>query len=1664
MNLRTAGMKAGLACLLLVSACRATAGSTTLLRTASKTSPECGPVQTYAGKIDPVISSVRPATSITVVLLMDSLSPAEIESVKKDLLGLYTSLHGHAYRLGVLRNGALGIAGPFANRAQLKSALNEVMGGSDSSAATASVASAALLDNLYASVGQLGADWSRVLLIGELPPLEASARAYASGLLLRAFGSAHLQVSWYAFSGGDDGWRPLFLATGGTEIRGALSDFSHAVNDVSQFYFQVDWTPPAPSSGFVVSRSILSDLQGQVLRETPDVAALASTALPSIELYATMRAKASEAAQLLAHEPMTEASAQSIRDDLQTALEINPRDPELLLTAAGFYERVKDYAAAVRQRAALTEVQPFDATGFAALGHTLVLASDFDVAETPLQRATGLSLHTPQMAEDFARIRLAHNDDKAALPYLVEALSADPKRQDLWFDQAQAAERLKDSSLAINSFEQALALGGTHPAEGASLARLYVATSQKAKASQLARQIVAALPPTLDARVQFADRLDELQLTPEALSAWRRVLEVQASSGRAHLRVAQLLLGSGDTAAAEQAANIGLTAVPKFAPLYIVKADALEKAGRLYQARKALEEGAANARDVGLLSRLAFTEDTYGGLAADAYAQLVETLEPLSPERVNAIERGLAVSVRDDDLKHVESFTAMLESAGRHQSPSQNGLQGQTENVTLIPGGLDALAFSAHAKEGVPAERFLVEYCRTLIERVPEQPTATSKRYVEEIQEHFRRIAALEVFGKRDGNRVVVTLSVNGKDAHRVTEKALGLLGMKLHISKGTVELDRGEKKDQAKKQETVSALAIDEVGLQEALKAGKPYAMEITDEWTPVYPSEKVWREAFYSKENEPGGIATAMLRLPKMARLYVGMSYLDRKASSELLSAIDLATLEQRYADLIYVYAAALAIQDGHTVVPGGRNAEGIWASLAGASPAQPGAFFRSLLEQNKGKLLAFFFALSQLDRQHQEFFTANQSRTTQFYKFFAESEEARRGVSAPGYDSAFAQFLRSVPLDSEGHVDFPGSSEVWTVAKGHSSGGTQMARMMRKVSKAAAPDIEDELLLHLAQTRYRENLFRHTELENFLAVARIDLHRAKPLDEPSALLLAQNYTDFSPTYAYLTEITGLSYSDYLQFFAALERLRTHSVLDANLQLGQFHSLIEWICLLRRRHVIDDNGAAKLFKYVCDRFYAADSSPDYTVASLVSARAILEYCNSAGKNASADEKILGCLLGSNDKLENRRRIEFLRTLDLQKVPSLDSIFAIYDGLTKVKTQGGAELVTIKKNIEAFPLVELPKGMKVESKEKESIVRYEPALAQKAAAELDQKLSKKKPNTKDIEKNSQELLGELQPQVTLALAGKVYAYFLRSSDLVVSEDPLLLRKHHYFDFDSAMGRKQLLTESTFNQSSQGIGSYFIGGFAQFALAAGQATGVGWKTGGPGGKESVAAQVAAIRSAVWERLDESDQRLVSLRITMAREWIYMSASHGEAFHALSEDTMGVLSLSRRADLLNGIEARNWGRVWESVTLPDLFRLGGKYLGRFKTDLWTSPVTIALRSMAAANDGSRLNILGAIPYHSFGCNHPHLVADAPYEEYERQMFPEELAERSAEFKLFLAFQADKLGVDPSGLSDVAETLASKAFRSTQMMDSKDWRSLLAGFGSIMPKDVKQALEQ
>jgi hypothetical protein len=307
----------------------------------------------------------------------------------------------------------------------------------------------------------------------------------------------------------------------------------------------------------------------------------------------------------------------------------------------------------------------------------------------------------------------------------------------------------------------------------------------------------------------------------------------------------------------------------------------------------------------------------------------------------------------------------------------------------------------------------------------------------------------------------------------------------------------------------------------------------------------------------------------------------------------------------------------------------------------------------------------------------------------------------------------------------------------------------------------------------------------------------------------------------------------------------------------------------------------------------------------------------------------------------------------------------------------------------------------------------FQPRRLTEIVKQFREKTARKNVKLPDLEKLSTEYLAAIDVPTRWALAGIVYAYFLRPDDLLVSEDPLLLRKHQFVSLNPASGSTIVFEASKVQQSSEKAGSNFLGGFANFADAAGYAAAKSAKLGGDNGELIAGKQIGAIRSTAWERLQDGDLRLFGLRLAVAREWVARAASQPELAESLGDAAFGLLSLTRRAELLGALADGNWPAVWNLLTLSDLYFLSDRYLARYPKDPWTSAATQALRREAARNDGSRLALLGAQFPATFGCSHPHLRAAMPYEQYEKEPF--KLAERSAEFKLYLARYADSAGL-------------------------------------------------
>jgi hypothetical protein len=181
------------------------------------------------------------------------------------------------------------------------------------------------------------------------------------------------------------------------------------------------------------------------------------------------------------------------------------------------------------------------------------------------------------------------------------------------------------------------------------------------------------------------------------------------------------------------------------------------------------------------------------------------------------------------------------------------------------------------------------------------------------------------------------------------------------------------------------------------------------------------------------------------------------------------------------------------------------------------------------------------------------------------------------------------------------------------------------------------------------------------------------------------------------------------------------------------------------------------------------------------------------------------------------------------------------------------------------------------------------------------------------------------------------------------------------------------------------------------------------------------------------------------------------------FSTLAEATLGTLSLSRRADLLNGLRAGEWKPVWQSVTLSDLYFLAGAYLARYKADAWESPVTRTVRQWPGGADSSELARLGGSHPTLNGCDHAHMLRLAPYEEYERVMLPMKMAERVTELKLYLIDYAGQAGIPAAALGTLAEPMALEVLRKLQMSDSKDWRPITLALASFDAQNLTSLLK-
>jgi hypothetical protein len=511
---------------------------------------------------------------------------------------------------------------------------------------------------------------------------------------------------------------------------------------------------------------------------------------------------------------------------------------------------------------------------------------------------------------------------------------------------------------------------------------------------------------------------------------------------------------------------------------------------------------------------------------------------------------------------------------------------------------------------------------------------------------------------------------------------------------------------------------------------------------------------------------------------------------------------------------------------------------------------------------------------------------------------------------------------------------------VAKGYNAAGSSVAKMTRKVKRSVAPDDEDEILIRLANTEYKAQHREQSELANFVAVSRIDAERDEPMDSDSALLLARGCAYFGRLYPYFTALGDLEYADYQKAFAVATKITAADVVTANSYLGEWHSFLAMLALLHESGLAPPRDVVQLYRKAAERFANAKDDADCNIASLSALDNLARRV--APDIASHDTAIRALLLGAGASEKAYRQL-----LALQKVPSLDALFAIWTSVTKAPNHPGA-LDEAQRALSTLAVLTPPKAWKLYGEPKKSLDRYQTVEAQAILLKLRETLAKRKRNQNEIGKLSAQLMAALDPWTELAMAGTIYARYLDPTDLIVSEDPMLLRKHQFVSLMARNGKPVWFTPANMTISSEGQGSYFTGGLAEFSLAAGQARAAGNHLGGCGGEAFAAAVFASVRATNWRGVTAAALQSFGASVRLAREWIVESAVSPAMRRELEQDSRGLLSLTRRKTLLEAIDRRDWSAVWESVSVGDLHFLGDALAQRAPKDLWTSPALQAMK--------------------------------------------------------------------------------------------------------------------
>jgi hypothetical protein len=142
------------------------------------------------------------------------------------------------------------------------------------------------------------------------------------------------------------------------------------------------------------------------------------------------------------------------------------------------------------------------------------------------------------------------------------------------------------------------------------------------------------------------------------------------------------------------------------------------------------------------------------------------------------------------------------------------------------------------------------------------------------------------------------------------------------------------------------------------------------TSDTVPLPLDPGIWRETILQQAVPDRQLVAAILEDRRAALLYHGLAALDDETLAWLGPDRETLLQVRQQAALFATFGRSIHVRGGRVLVPGGSDAEPLWAALTGVDAGRPSAFVQRIFRDDDGKLALLYDAIAHLDAPRQRF----------------------------------------------------------------------------------------------------------------------------------------------------------------------------------------------------------------------------------------------------------------------------------------------------------------------------------------------------------------------------------------------------------------------------------------------------------------------------------------------------------------------------------------------------------------------------------------------------------------------------------------------------------------------------------------------------------------------